>query len=190
MSAMDAPALRLLFRDEAMLHRMTSSAPPISRNVQEATVNGRAVYDVILEEEPADRIGQSLSGEMVSLIAGIRADFVSYGPRHPIRRSLSEWDRACRRRHRSLRWFDHYQGPICGEMLHAVIEGGASVRWCAERYAISYSRAESLIGAGLNFVGDRYSQWEDDQLGIVHDADRCPTCIDESRMMRGNTAPA
>jgi hypothetical protein len=75
-------------------------------------------------------------------------------------------------------------------MLRAVIEGGASVRWCAERHSISYTRAERLIIQGLNFVGERYSRWEDDQLGLVHDADRCPTCIDESRMMRGNTAPA
>jgi hypothetical protein len=184
---MKAADLRDLFRDETSLHRMTSSAPPISQNVSESTVAGRVVYDLILEEEPADRIGQSLSGEMVSLIAGIRADFVSYGPRHPVRRALSEWERSCRRRHRS--WYDH-ASPICGEMLRAVVEGGASVWWCSQRYAISYPRAERLILDGINFVGERYTRWEDDQLGIIHDADRCPTCIDEAASMRRNSAPA
>jgi len=180
--------LRGLYRDETSLHRMTSSAPPISQNVTETMIRGRVVYDVELQEEPGDRIGQSLSGEMVSLIGAIRADFVSYGPRHPIRRAMAEWDRSCRRRHRA--WADHSQRPLCGDLLRAVIEGGASTRWCAERYALSYPRAERMIVSGLNFVGERYSRWQDDQLGIIHDADRCPTCLDESRMMRGDSAPA
>lgn len=168
--------LRSLFADESYLHRLTSSAPPISSNVTETTApNGRAYYDVLLEEEPADRIGQSLSGEMVALIGGIRADFVSYGPRHPIRRALAEWDRACRRRHRLPSWRDHAT-PICGDMLRAVVEGGAGVWWCAQYWEIPYPRAEHLIASGLAFLGERYSRSQDDALGIVHDRDRCDVC--------------
>jgi hypothetical protein len=175
-----AAELRLLWQDETTLHRMTSSAPPISQNVQESSVNGRAVYDVILEEEPADRIGQSLSGEMVGLIAGIRADFLSYGPRHPVRRALADWDRTCRRRHRatSMQWFDHSQGPICGSMIYDVANG-TSILWCAYRYQVAYPRAERLIASGLRFIGDALTRAEEASRGAVHDREGCDVCREE-----------
>lgn len=169
--------LRSLYGDESSLHRMTSSAPPVSQNVTEHESGGRIYYEVELDREPPDRIGQSLSGELVALIAGIRADFTSYGPRHPIRRALAEWDRACRRRHRPPTWRDHAT-PICGEMLYAVVNG-CSVLWCSQRWGIEYPRAERLIGTGLAFVAERYARSQDDQLGIVHDRDRCTVCREE-----------
>lgn len=161
---MNAAELRLLYQDESSLRRMTSSAPPISSNVTESTIAGRIVYDVELQEEPADRIGQSLSGEMVALIAGIRADFTSYGPRHPIRRALSEWERHCRRRHQG--WYDHH-GALCADMVRAVIEGGASVLWCSQRFGVSWPRAERHIIAGLNFIGERVERWEQDAFRLT-----------------------
>lgn len=164
---MNASELRMLWQDESYLRRTTSSAPPLSSDVREVTgSNGRTYYDVETWEEPADRNGQNLSGELVALIGGIRADFTSYGPRHPIRRALAEWERTCRRRHRLPTWKDH-RTPICGAMLRDVIEGGASVRWCAERYGLSWPRAERLILAGMNFVGARYERWEDEQTRLT-----------------------
>ena len=191
---MNAADLRALYADESSLHRMTSSAPPISSNVTETTIRGRLVYEVDYTEEPPDRIGQSMSSEMIALVAGIRADFTSYSPRHPIRRAMSEWERSCRRRHRptAMQWRDHSNGPLCGNLLFDVVNG-CSVRWCAERYGIGFPRAERLIAAGLRFVAERYTQWEESQLGIVHDPDHCETCIAElrdARMMRSDTAPA
>jgi hypothetical protein len=169
--------LRALYADESSLHRLTSSAPPVVAQISEHSVGERLYYEVMLEEEPADRIGQSLSAEMVALIGAIQVDFVSYGPRHPIRRALAEWERSCRRRHRkgpSLQWRDH-DGPLCGEMLYAVVNG-ASLWWCAQRWEVPYPRAERLIGAGIRFVAERYARWQDDALGIVHDRDHCEVC--------------
>ena len=160
---MNAAQLRAAHADETTLHRMTSSAPPLVSEIHEVTGrNGRVYYDVETWEEPADQVGQSLSGELVALIGNIRADFTSYGPRHPIRRALAEWDRHCGRRHQS--WYDHDGRRLCGEMVRAVIEGGASVMWCADRYGVSWPRAERHIIAGLNYIGGRVNQWEQDRL--------------------------
>ena len=162
---------------------MTSSAPPTTQNVTETTIKGRIVYDVELHEEPADRIGQSLSGELVALIAGIRADFTSYGPRHPVRRALTEWERACRSRHRpgpSLQWRDHAAGPLCSDLLRAA-SIGVSLRWCAVEWDVPYPRAERLLLAGLRFVAERVARAQDDALGIVHDRERCDVCQEEER---------
>ena len=171
---MNTSELRNLYDDESDLHRMTSSAPPVSQNVTEHESGGRIYFEVMLEEEPADRIGQSLSGELVALIGAVRTDFASYGPRHPIRRALADWERACRRRHRLPTWRDHAT-PICGEMLYAVVNG-CSVLWCSQRWGIEYPRAERLIAAGLAFVGERYARSQDDQLGIRHDVEACEIC--------------
>ena len=142
---MNTAALRLLFRDETTLRRLTASAPPVVQNVNERNVGTRIVYEVMLEEEPPDRIGESISAELVALVGGIRADFTSYGPRHPIRRAMAEWDRQCGRKHQG--WYDHDGRRLCGEMLRAVIEGNASVMWCSERFGVPWPRAERLIVA-------------------------------------------
>jgi hypothetical protein len=175
----NAVELRELYDDESDLHRMTSSAPPVVSNVTEHEAGGRIYFEVMLEEEPADRIGQSLSGELVALIAGIRADFTSYGPRHPVRRAMTQWERSCRRRHRvgpSLQWRDHQDGPLCSDMLSAVIKGRCSILWCAIEWDVPYPRAERLLLAGLRYVSDQVAQAQEAQLGIVHDRDRCDTC--------------
>lgn len=156
--AMRSVEARDLYRDEvAGLVRLTSSAPPLVSNVEVRVRDGRTIYEVIVWEEPADAIGQSMSAALLALVGGIRADFISYGPRHPIRRAMAEWDRQCRRRHRLPTWNDHAV-PICGDMLRAVVEGGASVRWCAEHWGLSYPRAERLVVLGLNYVGEQYAR--------------------------------
>ena len=174
--------LRDLFDDESDLHRLTSSAPPLVINIVERTVGDRVWYETWTEEEPADRVGQSLSGELVALIAGIRADAASYGPRHPVRRALSEWERICRRRHRpgpSLQWRDHSAGPICAEMLFAVVHD-SSVAYCAERWHVPFPRTERLLLSGLRFVADRLERWQDEQLGLTHDREQCAVCREEA----------
>lgn len=187
---MNTAELRLLYRDETVLldggmaPGLTVSYPPVTHNfIEHNKRDGGVWYEDELEEEPADRNGQNLSAAMVTLIGGIRADFTGYGPRHPIRRALAEWERSCRRRHRSdaMRWRDHLQGPICGEMLRASIEGGCSYLWCAERWGIGYDRAKQLIQAGERFMAERYARSQDDALGIVHDRDRCEQCREEAR---------
>lgn len=178
---MKAAELRTLYRDETVLHRMTSSAPPVVSEISQTTGrNGRAYYDVTDHMDLPDQIGQNMSAELVSLIGEVRLDWASYGPRHPIRRALVEWERSCRRRHRpdaSLRWRDH-AGPICGEMLYAVVNG-CSVRWCAERWGVPFPRAERLIAAGVRFVAERYARSQDDALGMAHDREACDVCREE-----------
>jgi hypothetical protein len=165
------------FSDESFVHRLTASAPPVVVNISERNIGVRVVYDYELQTEPPDRIGLSLSAEMVSLVGAIRADFASYGPRHPVRRALTQWERACRRRHRpdALRWRDHADGPLCGLLLFDVAHG-CSILWCARRYEVGYPRAERLIAAGLRYVADELERHEEALLGYIHDRDRCDTC--------------
>jgi hypothetical protein len=173
---MNASELRNLYDDESDLHRMTSSAPPVSQNVTEHEAGGRVYFEVMLEEEPADRIGQSLSGELVALIAGIRADFTSYGPRHPVRRAMTQWERICRRRHRPPTWRDHGAGPLCSDMLYAVIKGRCSLLWCSIEWDVEYPRAERLLLSGLRYVSHEVERAAEQQLTGVHDADGCDDC--------------
>ena len=181
---MNTADLRLLFQDETVLHRLTSSAPPVVREITEHNrPDGGVYFEFALIEEPAAAIGQSMSAEMVSLVGNVTESLSFYGPRHPIRRALNEWDRSCRRRHRStsLLWRDHaHQSNLCGQMLRDVIEGGASAWWCAQRYEISYPRTERLLKAGADFLSERYARWQDDQLGIIHDRVRCEVCRAET----------
>jgi hypothetical protein len=174
--------LRDLFGDESLIVKMTSSAPPLVSQVSEHNrPDGGVYYEVILEEEPADRIGQSLSGQMVSLIGGVTVDLATYSPRWPLRRALQEWERSCRRRHRPLpssQWRDHVNGPLCSDLLRAA-SIGVSLQWCAETWGIPYPRAERLREAGLRFVAERIARWEGDQLGIVHDREACEVCQEE-----------
>ena len=173
--------LRDLLNDESTIVRLTSSAPPLVSQVSEHTVKGRIVYEIVLEEEPADRIGQSLSGPMVSLIGGIADGIATYSPRWPVRRALQEWERSCRRRHRpgpSLQWRDHASGPLCSDLLRAA-SIGVSLRWCCDQWGIEYPRAERLLAAGLRFMAERMERWQDNMLGLVHDRDRCDVCREE-----------
>ena len=174
--------LRDLYGDESLIVRLTSSAPPLVSQVSEHNRPGGGVYfEVIMEEEPADRIGQSLSGQMVSLIGGIGPDLATYSPRWPIRRALQEWERTCRRRHRPLpssQWRDHTEGPLCSDLLRAA-SVGVSLRWCSEAWGVPYLRAERLLDAGLRFVNERLVRWQDEQLGLVHDREACDVCREE-----------
>ncbi len=177
--AVNVAELRLLFLDETFVHRMSTSAPPVVQQVTEhSRPDGGVYFEVKPEEEPAAMIGMNLSAEMVSLIAGVTSWGVSYSPRHPVRRALNEWDRNCRRRHRatSMQWLDHLQGPICGQMLRDVIEGGASAWWCSQRYQVPYPRAARLLRMGQDFLSERMIRWGDEQLGLVHDRVACQVC--------------
>ena len=174
--------LRDLYNDESLIPRLTSSAPPLVSQVSEHTASdGRVYFEITYSEEPADRIGQSLSGPMVSLIGGVTEDGAAYGPRWPVRRALEEWERSCRRRHRptSTAWRDHSQGPLCSDLLRAV-SVGVSLRWCATMWGVPYPRAERLLNGGLRFVGERLARWQDDTLGIAHDRDHCEVCRAEA----------
>lgn len=174
---MNASELRSLYDDESSLHRMTSSAPPVVSNVIEhEDKDGHIWFEVFPEEEPADRIGQSLSGELVALIAGIRADFTSYGPRHPVRRAMTQWERICRRRHRPPTWRDHGAGPLCSDMLYAVIKGRTSLLWCSDQWDVPYPRAERLLLSGLRYVSHEVERAAEQQLTGTHDTDGCDDC--------------
>ncbi len=176
--------LRLAFADESAIPRMTASAPPVVVNISEHTAkDGHTYFEYEPFEEPPAAIGQSLSAALISLIGNITSDAAFYGPRHPVRRALSEYDRICRRRHRLPTWTDH-PTPICGEMLRARVEGGASIIWCANRYGISYPRAERLLAAGEEYVNRSLIEAEARLLGInvrAHGIDcpspaTCPIC--------------
>lgn len=178
---MKAVELRELYADESLVLKLTSSAPPLVSQVSEHTRPGGSVYyEIVLEEEPADRIGQSLSGTMVSLIGGVTEALVSYSPRWPIRRAMEEWERQCRRRHQpsDQRWRDHLEGPLCSDLLRAS-SVGVSLRWCCTAWQVDYPRGERLLTAGLRFVSERLARWQDEQLGILHDREHCDICQEE-----------
>lgn len=179
---MSPAEFRELFGDESLVLKLTSSAPPLVSQVSEHNRPGGGVYyEVIWEEEPADRIGQSLSGQMVSLIGGVTETLVSYSPRWPVRRAMQEWERMCRRRHQpsDVRWRDHQDGPLCSDLLRAS-SVGVSLRWCCDAWNVPYPRGERLLDAGLRFVNERLARWQDEQLGIVHDREACQICREEA----------
>lgn len=190
--------LRDLFQEESFVHRLTSSNPPVVYNTEEhTTTGGRVYYLQVPEEEPADRIGQSMSAEMVSLVGNVTALGGFYSPRYPLRRALADYERICRRRHRPPTWKDHAT-PICAEMLRARIEGGASIWWCAQYFEVSYPRAERLIAAGEAYIERSLIEAEARLLGVnvnAHGIDcpnpkTCPICsVDYSPSQEAKESP-
>ena len=105
--------LKVAYRDEARIPRLTTSAPPVVRYL---TRSRSGAYDVTEEKEPADQVGESMSAGLLLLIGGIigrhdadrcpdclanplkAEDSTRYGPRHPVRRALADFERLCRRR--------------------------------------------------------------------------------------------
>jgi hypothetical protein len=174
--------LRASFRDESHVPRLTTSAPPVVRQVNKLEKNGRIYFEV--DEggsEPPDQNGRSLSAEMVQLIGSITAELHFYPPRFPVRRALAEWERSCRRRHRGRQWWDHSGAPVCSDMLRLIVEGGATPRYAINAAGLGqtwthYQRGERLIQAGAAFVAERLERWQDEQLGITHDREHCAVC--------------
>ncbi len=194
--------LKSLYRDEASFTRLTSSAPPLLRSVEQ-TRSG--AWDVIEERNEADTVGQNLSAALVGLIGGIIGSHdaqrcpdctknpllaeqtTSYSPRHPLRRALTDYERKCRREHRQPLWRDHWARPVCSDLLHLVIVEGASTRYAAETVGISHPRAIRLLTAGCEYVLRALREEEARLLGVnkaAHGIDcpapaTCPVCSED-----------
>lgn len=194
--------LRNLYRDEASFTRMTSSAPPLLRTVEQ-TRSG--AWDVVEEIDESDAIGQNLSAQLVGLIGGIIGSHdvqrcpdctknpllaeqtTSYGPRHPLRRAITGWERKCRREHRLPGWRDHARRPICVDLLRLVIVEGTSTRYAAQVVGLSHPRAVRLLTAACQYVVRALREEEARQLGInraAHGVDcpapmTCPVCSED-----------
>jgi hypothetical protein len=186
----DLSLLKVLYRDEARISRLTTTQPPVVRYV---TRSRAGAYDVEESGEPADRIGENLSAPLVLLIGGIigrhdsercaeclanplkAEDSTRYGPRHPVRRALMDFERLCRRRHRLPTWTDHAAGPVCALMLRGMLERDESLAWVADLHDVSYPRAERLVAAGLEYVARWVEHWDHESRDIATDRD-CPVC--------------
>jgi hypothetical protein len=194
--------LRVMYGDEASFTRMTSSAPPLLRTVEQ-TRSG--AWDVIEEIDSSDAIGQNLSAALVGLIGGIigthdaqrcsdctknpllAEQTTAYSPRHPLRRAMTGWERKCHREHRPPMWRDHRNRPICADMLRLVIVEGASTRYAAESVGISHPRAERLLMSGCQYLVRSLREEEARLLGInkaAHGIDcpapaTCPVCSED-----------
>lgn len=182
--------LRLLFEDETNVHRMTASAPPVVRYLERSR---SGAYHVTEEAEAADRIGENLSAPLVQLIGGIieghdseacpeclsnplkAEDTTHYGPRHPVRRALMDYERVCRRRHRLPAWTDHAAGPVCAIMLRMMVEHGTSLLWASSEVGVSYARAERHVTAAAAFVTRWVEHWDHEHRRINVDPD-CSIC--------------
>jgi len=195
------PMLRLVYRDEASFTRMTSSAPPQLRTVEQ-TRSG--AWDVVEEIDVSDAIGQNLSAALVGLIGGIigthdaqrcpdctknpllAEQTTSYSPRHPLRKALTAWERKCRREHRLPMWRDHAR-PVCSDLMHLVVVEGTSTRYAAEAAGISHPRAVRLLTAGCTYVLRALREEEARLLGIntaAHGIEcpapaTCPVCSED-----------
>lgn len=186
----DLSLLRSMYRDEARIPRLTTSAPPVVRYL---TRSRSGAYDVEQEPAEASRIGENLSAPLMLLIGGIigrhdsercpdclanplRAeDSTRYGPRHPVRRALADFERLCRRQHRPPSWHDHQDGPVCAWMLRTMLEWDKSLYYVATEYGLSFPRAERLVAAGAEYVDRWVRHWDHESQQLATDAD-CPVC--------------
>ena len=176
------------YRTEGMIERLTALMPPVTRHVVEPSPDH---FEVELETEPADGNGRNLSASFVGLIGSIigRHDRAvcgecqssskaydqetGYGPHHPVRSALTQWDRKCRRMH--ARWPDHRGRAVCSEIAWSVIRDRTSIEWAAEQAGVSFPRGENLLTLAVDYIeaGVRRASVVPPS---IHDRDMCDVC--------------
>lgn len=154
------------YQFEAYIAKISVSTPPVTPSGPEGAY--------LWEQEPGPAIGMALSGRMVRLIG----HHENYGMVFPVRRSLSEWERKCRREH--ARWPDHRDRPVCAELAWGLIRDRASMVWLCDQLDVSIGRADRLVALALEYMRNRQSQWLGEVRNVTpHDRDMCAVCRGE-----------
>jgi len=87
---------------------------------------------------------------------------------------MTGWERKCRREHRLPLWRDHFERPVCADLLRLVIVEGTSTRYAAATVGISHPRAVRLLTAACRYVLRALREEEARQLSITKHSGECP----------------